>query len=140
MAIHSKLTVVKLDTSLGVLTDISGYCKEATLPHEMDIKDVTTFGNSYRQWLAGFGNGTAKLSGPWTRAADQFFSPIYTAFVAGTLTSVSLEYGPEGSTTGCIKYSCELIMKNYEPGSKVDDPVEWSADFQITGALTVGTY
>jgi hypothetical protein len=140
MAIHSKLTVVKLDTSGGVLTDISTYCNECSMPRELDLKDVTTFGATSRAWLAGFADGDVKLKGPWTRAADNFFSPIFAAFRAGTLSSVSFEYGPEGSDTGDVKHTAELIMTNYEPGSSVDDPVEWSADFKVTGDITATTF
>lgn len=140
MAIHSKLTVVKLDTSGGVLTDISTHCNECQFPRELDLLDVTTFGATSKQYLAGFADSTVTLGGPWTRALDNHMSPIFAAFKAGTLSSVSIEYGPEGADSGDVKYTAELVMTNYEPGSSVQDPVEWSAEFQVTGDVTVATY
>jgi hypothetical protein len=140
MAIHSKLTVVKLDTSGGVLTDISTYCREVQMPRELDLLNVTTFGATSKAFLSGFADGTVTMSGPWTRAQDQMFTAIFDAFRAGTLASVSFEYGPEGADTGDVKHSCELIMTSYEPGSDVEQEVEWSAEFQVTGAITSGTY
>jgi hypothetical protein len=140
MAIHSKLTVVKLDTSGGVLTDISTFCNACSVPRELDLLDVTTFGATSKAYLSGFADGTVTMGGPWTRALDNHMSPIFAAFKAGTLASVSFEYGPEGADSGDVKYSGELIMTNYEPGSDVENAVEWSAEFQVTGDITVGTY
>ena len=140
MAIHSKITVVKLDTSGGVLTDISTYCNKVSMPRSLDLNDVTVFGSTSKQYLPGFADGDVSMGGPWTRAQDQFFSPIFAAFQAGTLASVSFEYGPEGADAADVKHSCELIMTDYEPGSDVGNPVEWSAKFKVTGAITVATY
>ena len=140
MAIHSKLTVVKLDTAGGVLTDISPYCREVQMPRELDLLNVTTFGATSKQFLSGFADGTVTMSGPWTRAQDQMFTAIYDAFRAGTLASVTCEYGPEGGDAGDVRHSCELIMTNYEPGSDVENEVEWSAEFQVTGNITSNTY
>lgn len=138
MAIHSKLTVVKLDTAGGVLTDISSYCSEVEMPRELDIHNVTTFGATSKQFLPGFADGTMTLSGPWTRAQDQMFTAIFDAFRAGTLASVSFEYHPEGTDTGDVKHTCELIMTNYNPASSVEEPVMWESEFQVTGAITSG--
>lgn len=141
MAIHSKLSVVKLDTSGGVLTDISTYCNAFEQPRELDLLDVTTFGATSKAYLSGFADGTVTMGGPWTRALDNHMSPIFAAFKAGTITSVSFEYGPEGSDSGDVKYSGEVIMTNYS-GAKADvgSAQEWEAEFQVTGDVTVGTY
>lgn len=141
MAIHSKLSVVKLDTSGGVLTTISTFCNKFELPRSLDVHDVTTFGSTVRQYLAGFGDGEGTTGGPWTRALDNHMSPIYAAFQAGTIDSVSFEYGPEGSDTGDVKYSGELILTDFS-GAKGDvgKPQEWDAKFKVTGVVTVSTY
>jgi hypothetical protein len=138
--VHSKLTIVKMDTSAGALTDISTYCREISLPLELDLLDITTFGATAKQWLPGFADATISLSGPWSRESDAFFAPIYAAFQAGSLTSVSFEYGPEGGDSSDRKYLGEAIMTSYEPGSNVDNEVEWSAEFQVTGSVTLTTY
>ncbi len=138
--VHSKITVVKVDTSGGLLTDVSTYCREFSVPRELDLLDVTTFGATAKQWLAGFADATVSASGPWSREADNHWAPIYAAFQAGTLASVSFEYGPEGTDSGDKKHYGEMIMTKYEPGSSVDKEVEWSAEFQVTGGVTVTTY
>ncbi len=142
MAIHSKLSVVKLDTSGGVLTDISIQCNAMEVPRELDLVDVTTFGaGAFRAYITGFADATVTMGGPWTRALDNHMSPIFAAFTAGTLTSVSFEYGPEGSDTGDVKYTGELVMVNYSgPRAEIESAQEWEAEFQVTGGVTVGAY
>lgn len=141
MAIHSKLSVVKLDTAGGVLTDVSTYCNKMEVPRELDLLDVTTFGATSKQYLSGFADGSVSMGGPWTRALDNHMSPIFTAFRAGTVDSVSFEYGPEGSDSGDVKYSGELIMTGYQgPQASVESAQEWAAEFKVTGNVTVGTY
>lgn len=138
---HSKLSVVKLDTSGGVLTDISTYCNAQEPPRELDEVDVTTFGATSRQYISGFASGTVTMGGPWSRESDQFFSPLFAAFKAGTISTASWEYGPEGNATGDVKYSGELVMLSYS-GAKaaIDNAQEWEAEFRVSGDLTVGAY
>jgi hypothetical protein len=139
---HSKLAVVKLDNAGGTLTTISTYCNSCMPKRKMDLSKVTTFGaGAAHEWLAGFVDGEVELKGPWTRTADNFFSPLFTAFQNGTITSASWEYGPEGTDVGDVKYTAELIFTDYDaPDAKIEDPVEWSATFKITGVCTVGAY
>ena len=140
MAIHSKLTVFKLDTAAGALTDISSYCNKVEVPTELDLKEVTVFGSTSRQWLPGFADGDIKIGGPWTRASDAFFTATVAAFQAGTLASVSFEYGPEGADSSDRKMLGEAIATNDQVSSDVDSPVEWSMDLKVTGGITFTTY
>lgn len=140
MAIHSKLTVIKLDSATGgTLTDVSAYCNKTTLPRKLDLDDVTTFGNTSKQWLPGFGDGDIDMGGPWTAASHGFFSALEAGFRAGTLTSITFNYGPEGFDTGDQKQSGELIMTDYDVMSDVKGPVEWTAKFKVTGGITDST-
>ncbi len=139
--IHSKLSVVKLDTSGGVLTNISTYCNKFSNGRMLDKSKVTCFGATDHAYLAGFGDGKVSLGGPWTRALDNHMSPIYAAMKAGTLATVTFEYGPEGSDSGDVKYTGELIMDEYTgPEAEVESPQEWTAEFTVSGGVTVTTY
>jgi hypothetical protein len=139
---HSKNAVVKLDTSGGVLTDISNKCNKFELPRELELLKNTCFGaGTAHTYETGFGDAKVSMGGPWTRALDNHMSPIYAALLAGTATSVSFEYGPEGSDTGDVKYTGELVMTTFSgPTADVENLLEWEAEFQVTGAVTVGTY
>lgn len=144
MAIHSKLSVVKLqesDTSAGDLTDISTHCNRFEIPREMDEVEVTTFGATDRQYISGFGSGTVSIGGPWTRTLDGIMSQLYAAFKAGTMTTVAFEYGPEGSTALDVKYTGLLVLLSYSgPMADVGDAQQWEVEFRVTGNVTVGAY
>lgn len=138
--IHSKLSIVKLDTSGGVLTDISDACDKCDGDETLELGEVTTFGATSKQWLAGFADGKFSIGGPWSRALHQHFAALKTAFRDGTISSASFEYGPEGATAGDIKQTCEVILVSYKKTSASKDPVRWEAEFQITGPVTETTY
>lgn len=140
---HSKLSVVKLDTSGGVLTDISTYCDSFEIPQELDEVDCTTFGaTAYRDYISGFASGTVSMGGPWSRTLENHMAPIFSAIRAGTLSSVSVEYGPEGSDSGDIKKTGELTMLTYSGAmADVGDAQRWTATFRIKSpGLTDTTY
>jgi hypothetical protein len=137
---HSKLAVFSLDTAGGSLTNISAYLTEVNLSGEMDEVDCTTLGATSRQYLAGFSEHQIELSGMYERAQDQMFQAIYDAFKAGTLVSVSFEYGPEGNASGDVKKLGEAILLSYETPVAIEDPVQWSATLRVTGDITTTTY
>jgi hypothetical protein len=138
--IHSKLSVFWLDTAGGTLTDISTYCDEVSMPEELDLVETTTFGATSKTYLVGFADGKISISGNWDRTFDVQMAALKAAFRAGTITSASFEYGPEGASTGDKRYSGEVVLVNYEKNSAVKDQVKFSAEFQITGAVTDGNY
>jgi hypothetical protein len=137
--IHSKLSVVKLDTSGGVLTDISEFVNDVKFSMQLEEAETTCFGATSRTFIPGFSSGTVSMSGNWDRTWDAMASAIYAAFQAGTLTTVSFEYNPEGTTAGDRKYTCELVMTSWDPGSAIDNPVAWSAEFRVSGTITPTT-
>lgn len=137
---HSKLSVVKLDTAGGSLTDISQYTNSVTLPEELEEVETTSFGATSRTYIAGFASGSVSLSGHYDKTFDTQMTALFDAFKAGTLATASFEYGPQGVTAGDPKRTGELIMTSYELGSEIEDPVSWSAEFRVSGTLTHGTY
>jgi hypothetical protein len=138
--IHSKLSKIKLDTAGGVLTDISDSCDEVGFPEELELVETTTFGVTSKTYLVGFADGKITLAGNWNRTLHTHLSALKAAFRDGTIASASVEYGPEGVDVGDIKVSCEVVMVTYEKTSSAKDQVKFSADFQITGAVTETTY
>lgn len=138
---HSKLAVVKLDTSGGTLTDISTFCDSFEIPQELDEVECTTFGaGAYRDYISGFASGTVSIGGPWTRALENHMAPIFAAMKAGTLASVSVEYGPEGSDTGDIKKTGELTLLSYSGATAaIDDAVRWTSEWRVKSPGLVDT-
>lgn len=137
---HSKLTVFKVDNSAGSIQDISAYCNMVDFPQELDEVETTTFGATSRTYLPGFADCKVKIGGNWDPTLETTLGGVYAAFRAGTLTSVSVEYGPAGSTSGYVKKTAEAVMLSYGLKNDIKGVTEWDAELHITGAVTVTTW
>ena len=131
---HGKDTVFKVDNSGGTLTDISAYCNNVDFSREIDAPETTTYGNDDRTYITGLRGSNFSVSGFYDATVDAVLNGI---FGSGEVT---FEYGPQGSTSGDVRYTGECVMTSYSPGSPVDGVSTWSADFLVTGAVTYNTY
>ena len=138
--IHSKLSKLSLDTSGGVLTDISDSIDDVDFPEDLELVETTTFGSTSKTYLVGFADGKVTISGNWNRTLHAQLLALKEAFRDGTLDSASVEYGPEGTYACDTKISCEVVMTSYQKTSKAKNQVTFKAEFQITGAVTESTY
>ena len=132
---HGKNAVFKVDNSGGSLTDISDTLNSVSFPREIETLETTSFGSSTRSYVVGFSDATISIEGSFDATVD-----AHLAGILGQDASVSFEYGPEGSTSPNVKYTGEAFMTSYESSAGVGDIVSFSAEFQITGAITRGTY
>lgn len=132
---HGKSAVFKLDNSSGVLTDISSYLTDVSLPLNADTAEVTTLGDSSKEYLAGLKDATISIEGKWDPTVDA----ILEAALGASLTK-TFEYGPAGSTTGNVKYTGECICTSHEVTTGVDGAAEFSAELQVTAGVTRTTF
>lgn len=132
---HGKAAVFKIDDSGGTLRDISNTLNSVSFPREAEVLETTSFGSSDRTYIVGFKNGTISIEGSFDATYDG-----YLAGILGQTATVSFEYGPEGSTSTYTKYTGECILTSYETSAGVGDVVNFSASFQISGAVTRGAY
>jgi len=132
---HGKSTVFKVDNSGGTLTDISNTLTDLGFPQTVETAETTSFGSSSKTFVVGLSDATISASGNFDATVD-----AHLAGILGQAASVSFEYGPEGSSTGQVKYTGEAILTSYEKSGAVGDVVTYSAEFQVTGAVTRGTY
>ena len=132
---HGKDSVFKLDNSGGTLTDISTYVNNVDFPETSDVSETTTLGADNKTYIAGLKDATISLSGLWDSTADAIFGAV-----VGQSATLSFEYSPEGTTGGNVKYEGEAILTSYAISSPVGDAVGYSADLQVSGAITRGTH
>jgi hypothetical protein len=132
---HGKNASFKVDNSGGTLTDISNTLNSVTFPREIETLETTSFGSSTRSYVVGFSDATVSIEGSFDATVD-----AHLAGILGQEASVSFEYGPEGTTAGQVKYTGEALMTSYETSAGVGDIVTYSAEFQVTGAITRGTF
>jgi hypothetical protein len=132
---HGKNSVFKVDNSGGTLTDISNVLNNVSMPREIETVETTSFGSSYRTYVVGFQNATISIEGTFDATVD-----AHIAGILGQDATVSFEYGPEGSTAGQVKYTGEAYATSYETSGAVGEVVTFSAEFQVSGAITRGSY
>jgi hypothetical protein len=132
---HGKSTVFKVDNAAGSLTDISNTLTDVGFPQTVDTAETSTFGTSAKSYVVGLTDSSLSVSGNFDATVD-----AHLAGILGQSASVSFEYGPEGSTAGFVKYTGEALMTSYEKSGAIGDVVSYSAEFQVTGAITRGTY
>ena len=132
---HGKSTVFKVDNSSGTLTNISDTLTDVSFPQSVDTAETSTFGSSAKSYVVGLTDSTLSVAGNFDATVD-----THLAGVLGQAASLSFEYGPEGSTNGFVKYTGECILTSYEKSGAIGDVVSYSAEFQVTGAITRGTY
>ena len=133
--VHGKTAVFKVHDSGATLRDLSAYLNDVSFPRDAETAETTAFGNSAKTYIIGLTDATISISGMFDSTADG-----YLAGVLGFATPLNFEYGPEGSTAGKVKYSGSCLMTSYEVSASVGDAVQASADFQVTGAITRGTW
>jgi hypothetical protein len=132
---HGKNASFKVDNSGGTLTNISDTLNSVTFPREIETLETTSFGSSTRSYVVGFSDATISIEGSFDATVD-----AHLAGILGQEASVSFEYGPEGTTAGQVKYTGESFMTSYETAAGVGDIVTYSAEFQVTGAVTRGVF
>ena len=132
---HGKSTVFKVDNSGGTLTDISNTLTDVSFPQSVDTAETSAFGSSAKTYVVGLTDATISVSGMFDATVDAHLNGIL-----GQAATVSFEYGPEGSTSPNVKYTGECILTSYEKSGSIGDMVSYSAEFQVSGAVTRGTY
>ena len=138
--IHSKLSKFFLDNAAGALQDISTYTDSVSMSYSLEEAETTTFGQTFRQFIPGFAEAEIDISGKWDRTFHTQMSALVDAFRAGTIASVTFQYGPEGNDAGDARMSGEAILTEWNPESAIDDPLVWSAKLRPTGTITHDTY
>ena len=130
---HGKSTDFAIDDTGGSSRNISNTLTDVSFPQTIDTAETTAFGSSNKSYIVGLKDTTISVTGLWDATVDGYLSGTEPA-------SRSFIFGPAGSPGGNVKYTGEAIMTNYSQGNPVGDVVTFTADFQVTGAVTRGTY
>lgn len=137
---HGKNTVFKIDNSSNTLVDISTSCDNVSFPRTIEMADTSAFGTSAKTYVVGLSDSKISASGKFDATTDAQIHGVIAAIDAGTLASATFEYGPEGSTTGRVRYTGECLIASYEVSGQVSDMVPFSLELQVTGPVTRNTW
>ena len=130
---HGKSTDFAIDDTGGKSRNISDTLTDVSFPQTIDTAETTAFGSSNKSYIVGLKDTTISVSGIWDATVDGYLSGTEPA-------SRSFIFGPAGTTGGNVKYTGEAIMTNYSQSNPVGDVVSFTADFQVTGSVTRGSY
>ena len=115
------------------LTSIDG------LPGPRELIDVTPLSASGHAFIPSLENVVITIELQWSDDADDGSDAAPDVLLEGMrkATAVRLfEYGPEGKTTGDVKYSDNCWLRNYQITIRVGSQVTCRAEFQVNGTVT----
>lgn len=138
--VHGKDAVFKLDDSGGTLRTLSSYIDNVSgLPGGRELSPVTAFGDSGEKNIPGLQVVSFSIAGHFDSTATTGPNAVINSLRAATATA-SFEYGPEGGTSGKVKFSGECWLENYEVSAEVGGKVSFTASFKVDGTVTAGTF
>lgn len=137
---HGKKSKFEIDNSGGSLTDISAYCDEVTFSRSLETAETTTFGDNAKEYIMGLSDATISISGKFDAAGASTVDAVL-AGILGQEATASFAYTPGGGSASATnpKYTGECYLTSYEITGSVGDAVTFSAEAQVTGAITRAT-
>jgi hypothetical protein len=137
---HGKDAVFSIDDAGGTPRDLSAYVDTVSgLPGARQLSEVTAFGDEGTKHIPGLQNVTFTVSGHFDSTATTGPNAVLNSLRTAASTA-TFEYGPEGSGSGATKFSGECWLTNYAVDASVSEKVSFSAEFQVNGTVTAGTY
>lgn len=134
---HSLSAVVKLDNDSASLTDYTDYMSNWSFPRSVATAEVSILGEVFAQFVSGLKGGTFSVSGPYD---PTFMTILNTSYTNGSGTTKTLEVSPAGTGSGAQKITAEVFVTNISLDADVGSAMTYSAEFQVTGTITLGTH
>ena len=131
--VHGKNAVFTIATE-----DLTQYLDNVELDISTDTAESTTLGNDFKTYVVGVSDSSLSISGKWDSTASTGPDAVLQGLIGDAPSA--FEYGPEGDTTGKVKYSGNAILTDYKVTAPVGDVVAFTADFQISGTVTKGAF
>lgn len=136
---HGKFAVIKMDNAAGTLFDLSGISNNIDYPESMGTGETTSFGQTAKTYLVGLTDATVSIGGTYDNTLAATIRAAIASVVNGTNASLTVEYSPQGTTTGKPKYTFEAIPTGFSTSTPVAGVGTFKLDLQRTGATTDGT-
>jgi hypothetical protein len=129
---HGSNAAVFLVDSGATERNISSAVTSVSDDFTADTAEVSSLGDTAKQYIAGLKDATFSVEGNRDATIE--------GYVYGVLgSSKAWAIFPEGSASGKVKYSGTAICTSFNEASDVGDANKWSAEFQVTGAVTRAT-
>ena len=138
MSFHpGKGSAFYIDDSGGSSNNISAFVTNVDMTFDVNVPETTVFGVNDRTYIVGLRGSTFSISGHFDETASTGPDAILHGIInLNTGVTQTFQYGPEGDTTGDVRYTGECFITSYAVTAPVDGVVDFSADFTVTGAVT----
>jgi len=113
---------------------LTAYIDDVSFDGSVETAETTVLGLTGKSYIPGLQDGSFKLTGKFDPAADALLVAM------NQVASLPVIYGPQGSTTGLPKYTCNAILSKYSLKTGVSGAGTFEADFQISGGWTRSVY
>lgn len=121
-------------------TTLSTFCTNVDgFPGKVDTLDTTTYGKNRKTYIPGLGDGNISMSFNWDPTAVTGPDAVLSALIV-TPALVTVVHGPQGNTTGQVKYSVSAILTDWKVSTPVAGLVTGSATFQMSDTITISTF
>jgi hypothetical protein len=137
---HGKFASIKMDNAAGTLFDLSAISNNIDYPESYGTGETTSFQQTAKTYLVGLTDATLSVGGTYDNTLAATIRAAVASVVNGTNASLTIEYGPQGTTTGKPKYTFEAIPTGLSFSTPVAGVGTFKLDFQRTGATTDATY
>jgi hypothetical protein len=136
---HGKGLVFKIDNSGGTLAVMTTFVDSVDIDNSVDMGETTTAGAEDKTYVSGQAEHDLSISGKYDETATTGPNAVLFGLV-GLETTSSFEFGPSGSVSGKPKYLGECFLTGYKVAAPVGGVVTFTADFKVTGAVTLTTW
>jgi hypothetical protein len=126
--VHGKTTKITVATK-----DISPFTKTSSFEVNGDVHDTTGYGSTAHTKAGGLLDGKFTCGGTYDNTASVGPRNALLSLVG---TSVAVVRNVEGTGTGKPNDAFSGVLTKYTETNPVDDMVTWSAEIEISGAVT----
>jgi len=113
--------------------NLSTFCDQADLDIDVDDAETSTFGVSWKTYIAGLAGASVELAGNFDPTATTGPASALTSLIGDDPFAVILEPGGAAVTQ---HRQFNAILTKYTEGAPVGDKVTFSATLLVTGAVT----
>ncbi|MEV6348571.1 hypothetical protein [Actinoplanes sp. NPDC051851] len=128
---HGKKTVITVATK-----DISPFTKTSSYERSADVHDVGGYGADDKVKAGGQRDAKFTCGGTYDNTAS---TGPRNALHANVGTTMAVIRKVEGTGTGLPQDAFSAVLTKYVETNPADDYVSWSAEFEISGAITTTT-
>lgn len=109
--------------------DLSGRTNNCTITFDIDISEVTCFGEGWDEYVENIATWSVSVAGFTDQDAAQIEDVLFAVIGTGEQDIV---YAPQGAATG-YKFTGKAIMKTFSVGGGLKTGCPYTATFQGNG-------